>query len=166
MRNMFHLFLRCGLMDSPLGRLQGRAATTNSVPEMLPPHVRPEHVSIFMPVGAEAASARVAERSSQDRQHNWPIPPPRAQFEAFGGKSTGWCAYDEAAQEILREAYTRKATAVVQREDKHRRYSYAVNTDPAVLTQVRSDLRDDQHSNVRKVRIVDLWGQLETVYGE
>ena len=125
-----------------------------------------EHVSIFRPIGAEAASARVAERSSQDRQHNWPIPPPRAQFQAFGGKRTGWCVYDEAAQEILREAYTRKATAVVQVEHGCRRYSYAVNTDPAVLTQVRSDLRADLHSNVRKVRIVDLWGQLETVYDE
>lgn len=125
-----------------------------------------EHVSIFGPTGAEAASARVAGRSSQYRQFHWPIPPPRAQFQAFGGKRTGWCVYDEAVQEILREAYTRWATAAVQLEHGGRRYSYAVNTDPAVLTQVRSDLRADQLGNVRKVRIVDLWGQLETVYGQ
>ena len=94
-----------------------------------------------------------------------PIPPHRAKFEAHAGKRSGWCAYDEAAQEILREAYTRQDIAIVRVAGSHGSHSYDVNTDPAYLTQVRSDCGGDAHRNVRKVRIVDLWGQLDTVYG-
>lgn len=102
---------------------------------------------------------------STGEQYSLPIPPNRARFEAYGGKKTGWCAYDDASQEILREAYTRKDIAIVRVDSTYGTRSYAVNTDPAHLTQVREDLRADQHGNVRRVRIVDLWNQLDAVYG-
>ena len=125
-----------------------------------------DHVRIPICSRSEAARAGGAAWWSHDRQQSLPIPPHRAKFEVYGGRKTGWCVYDDVAQEILREAYTRKDTAVVRVAGSHGDHSYAVNTDPASLTQVRADLRGDQHGNVRKVRIVDLWDQLETAYHE
>ena len=70
------------------------------------------------------------------------------------------------AQEILREAYSRKDIAFVRATGSRGTHTYAVNTDPAYLTQVRDDRGATQHCNVRRVRIVDLWNQLDTVYAE
>ena len=83
---------------------------------------------------SEAERTRIATRPSEGNQLSLPIPPRRAKFEAYGGKQTGWCAYDEATQEILREAYTCKDIAFVRMEDSYGNRSYAVNIDPAYLT--------------------------------
>ena len=118
------------------------------------------------PCQSDANTRNIAKRIRQGGQCSSPIPPRRARFEVYGGKKTGWVPYDEPNQVILREAYTRKDIAIVQVEHPYGCVSYAVNTDLAHLTQVRAHRSPHQQCNVRKVRIVDVWEQLDTVYGQ
>ena len=102
----------------------------------------------------EQGSGDLATSAPQKKitiQEPLPIPPEKACFQVWGGIDTKWITYDKSIQQILREAYKRHGLATFRSRSGKR--NYEVNTDPKVMTQMRTDLTTWETATVRKVRV-------------